>query len=130
VRPLGDALAQRAFETWTHRDDIGATRTAAPPEQVHRIVELAVALLPDAMRAADPGWADPPVRLVLHGSGGGEWTVPAGASDVSVTIGADAVEFTRLVANRHSPETLPHTATGDRALAGAVLRVATTLGCD
>jgi RNA polymerase sigma-70 factor (ECF subfamily) len=47
-RPVRDALVQRTFETWTHRDDIGATRTVAPPEQVHRIIDLAVTLLPDA----------------------------------------------------------------------------------
>jgi uncharacterized protein (TIGR03083 family) len=130
VRPLHDALIQRAFETWTHRDDIGATRTIAPPEQVHRIVELAVALLPAALRVSDPAHADRSWRLVLHGSGGGDWTVPAGTAHVEVTIGADAVDFTRLAANRRSPRLLPHTVTGDHALAEAILRVATTLGCD
>jgi hypothetical protein len=56
--------------------------------------------------------------------------VPAGAARVEVTIGADAADFTRLAANRRSPGTLPHTVTGDHALAEAILRVATTLGCD
>ena len=130
VRTLSDALVQRAFETWTHRDDIGATRTIAPPEQVHRIVELAVALLPGALRVSDPAHADRAWRLVLHGSGGGDWTVPAGAARVEVTIGADAVDFTRLAANRRSPRALPHTVAGDHALAEAILRVAATLGCD
>jgi hypothetical protein len=130
VRSLRDALVQRAFETWTHRDDIGATRTIAPPEQIHRIVELAVALLPAALRVSDPAHADRAWRLVLHGAGGGDWTVPAGAAQVEVTIGADAAGFTRLAANRRSPRTLPHTVTGDLALAEAILRVAATLGCD
>src|SRR5262249_59128148 len=80
VRTLHDALIQRAFETWTHRDDSGATRAIAPPEQVHRIVELAVALLPAALRVSDPAQADRAWRLVLHGSGGGDWTGPAGAA--------------------------------------------------
>lgn len=130
VRTLHDALIQRAFETWTHRDDIGAIRTIAPPEQVHRIVELAVALLPAALRVSDPAHEDRAWRLVLHGSGGGDWTVPAGTARVEVTIGADAVDFTRLAANRLQPRTLPHTVTGDHALAEAILRAATTLGCD
>jgi hypothetical protein len=130
VRTLHDALIQRAFETWTHRDDIGATRTIAPPEQVHRIVELAVALLPAALRVSDPAHEDRAWRLVLHGSGGGDWMVPAGTARVEVTIGADAVDFTRLAANRLQPRTLPHTVTGDHALAEAILRAATTLGCD
>jgi Putative zinc-finger len=130
VRTLHDALVQRAFETWTHRDDIGAVSTIAPPEQVHRIAELAVALLPAALRVSDPAHADRAWRLVLHGSGGGDWTVPAGTAQVEATIGADAVNFTRLAANRRSPRTLPHTVTGDHALAAAILRAATTLGCD
>ncbi len=130
VRTLRDALVQRAFETWTHRDDIGSTRTIAPPEQIHRIVELAVALLPAALRVSDPAHADRAWRLVLHGSGGGDWTVPAGAARVEVTIGTDAVDFTRLAANRRQPRTLSYTVTGDHALAEAILRVATTLGCD
>ena len=130
VRTLGEALVQRAFETWTHRDDIGATRTVAPPGQVHRIAALAVALLPAALRAGDPAQAGRAWRLVLHGPGGGEWTVPAGAAGVEVTIGADAGDFTGLAANRRSPATLPHTVTGDHALAAAILRVTATLGCD
>jgi len=130
VRTLHDALVQRAFETWTHRDDIGAIYTIAPPGQIHRIVELAVALLPGALRVSDPASADRAWRLVLHGSGGGDWTVPAGAARVEVTIGIDAVDFTRLAANRRSPRTLPHTVTGDHALAEAILRAAATLGCD
>jgi len=130
VRTLGEALVQRAFETWTHRDDIGATRTVAPPGQVHRIAALAVALLPAALRAGDPAQAGRAWRLVLHGPGGGEWTVPAGAAGVEVTIGADAGDFTGLAANRVSPAAVPHTVTGDRALAAAILRVTATLGCD
>src|SRR5262249_13867218 len=130
VRTLHDALVQRAFETWTHRDDIGAIYTIPSPEQVHRIVQLAVALLPAALRVSDPAHADRAWRLVLHGSGGGDWTVPAGTARVEVTVGADAADFTRLAANRRSPRTLPHTVTGDRALAEAILRAAATLGCD
>ena len=130
VRTLRDALVQRAFETWTHRDDIGAIRTIPPPEQIQRIVELAVALLPAALRVSDPAHADRAWRLVLQGSGGGDWTVPAGAARVEVTIGTDAVDFARLAANRRQPRTLPHTVHGDQELAEAILRVAATLGCD
>jgi len=87
-------------------------------------------LLPGALRANDPAHAGRAWRLVLNGSGGGDWTVPAGAARVEATIGIDAVDFTRLAANRRSPRTLPHTVTGDHALAEAILRAATTLGCD
>ena len=140
--PLRDVLVQRAFETWTHLDDLGAAvgqpQPAPRPEQVRRIVDLAVKLLPDALRAHDVVRPGRSVRLALDGSGGGEWTFPLGrhpvhADDharVDVTISAKAVEFCRLVGNRHTPETLRHTVTGDRGLATTVLQVATTLGCD
>ncbi|GAA4707977.1 hypothetical protein Prum_079580 [Phytohabitans rumicis] len=137
LRPLRDALVQRAFETWIHLDDIraviGKGQTTPPPEQVRRIVELAIELLPgalDAHGAARPGHT---VRLVLDGAGGGEWTFPMGAEQpggAEVTIQADAVEFTRLVANRRSPDTIRHSATGNQAVSAGVLRVAAMLGCD
>jgi hypothetical protein len=138
LHPLRDALVQRAFETWIHRDDlamsIGAPQPAPPPEQVRRIVDLAVRLLPDVLLAhgvSRPGGA---ARLALTGAAGGEWTFPVGdrvpTERVEVTITADAVEFARLVANRRSPDTLGHTVAGDLALAAAVLRIATALGCD
>jgi uncharacterized protein (TIGR03083 family) len=139
---LRDVLVQRAFETWTHLDDLGAAvgqpQPAPRPEQVRRIVDLAVKLLPDALRThgvARPGRS---ARLALDGSGGGAWTFPLGRhpvhaddhASIAVTISAKAVEFCRLVANRRTPETLRHTVTGDQGLATAVLRVASTLGCD
>jgi hypothetical protein len=139
-RPLHDGLVQRAFETWTHRDDLVAAIglppiPPPPPEQVRRIVDLAVRLLPDAWSAHGVLRPGPAARLVLTGAGGGEWTVPLGggaviADRVEVTISCDAVEFSRLVANRRAPDTLDHTVTGDAALGAAVLRIAATLGCD
>lgn len=136
VRPVRDALVQRAFETWTHLDDAGAVlgrpQLAPPPEQVRRIVDLAVGLLPFALRAnglSRPGRA---ARLVLSGRAGGEWVFPLGddSGPVDVTIAAEAVEFARLVANRRSPDTLRQAVTGDRVLGADLLRIAATLGCD
>ncbi len=127
--PLRHALVQRAFETWIHLDDIrayaGRGPAVPPPEQVRRIVGLAVALLPAAL--APHGLVVPgSSRLILTGPAGGEWDLPFGR----FTIRADAVEFARLVANRRAPETLMHTVEGDRRLAAQVLRIASTLGCD
>jgi uncharacterized protein (TIGR03083 family) len=141
LRPLRDALVQRAFETWTHLDDVAATLGRSgptpPADQVRRIVDLAVRLLPGALAAGDVSCEPHAVLLVLDGPGGGEWILPpdrAGATGPApaprVTIQADALEFVRLVANRRTPETLRHRVKGDPDLAGKVLRVATTLGCD
>ncbi|MEV0273838.1 zf-HC2 domain-containing protein [Hamadaea sp. NPDC050747] len=127
--PLRDALVQRAFETWIHLDDIseqvGRRLSQPPPEQVRRIVSLAVGLLPGALAAHgvdQPGTG----RLVLTGPAGGEWELPLGP----FTVQADAVTFARLVANRRPPETVASAIEGDHRLAGLVLRVAATLGCD
>jgi hypothetical protein len=55
VRPLRDGLVQRAFETWTHADDV---RTALdlpsrppPDDHIRLIAELGVRLLPTALAA-------------------------------------------------------------------------------
>jgi len=125
--PVRDALVQRAFETWIHLDDVTVAvgRPLPPPPTGHirHIADLAARLLPRAMVTTGT------VHLVLHGPGGGEWTVDAGAGP-EATIFADAVAFCRLVANRIAPDALRHTVHGDRPLAAATLRAAATLGCD
>ena len=139
LRPLREALVQRAFETWTHLDDlsviVGRPPSVPPPDQVRRIVDLAVGLLPDALRVHGVTRPGRSVRLALDGPGAGEWTLPLGhrmpgASALELTIYARAVDFTRLVANRRQADTFDHIATGDADLAVSVLRVASTLGCD
>ncbi|MBO0684397.1 MAG: maleylpyruvate isomerase family mycothiol-dependent enzyme [Candidatus Dormibacteraeota bacterium] len=139
LRPLREALIQRAFETWTHLDDIGAAvgrpQPTPPPEQVRRIVDLAVALLPEALREQGLSRPGRVGRLVLEGPGGGEWTFPlgpgaGGGAEVEVTVSAEAMEFARLVARRRPPESVRHTVTGDGALGAHLLWVASMLGCD
>ena len=133
-----DALVQRAFETWTHRDDlaavVGRDQPAPPPGDVRRIVDLSVRVLPDALRTAGlvrPGGG---VRLVLGGSGAGEWLVPLGhpvpVARVEATVRADAVGYTRLVAGRRSVASLGADVTGAADVARSFLEVAATLGCD
>jgi uncharacterized protein (TIGR03083 family) len=139
VRPLRDALVQRAFETWTHLDDVGAavgrSQPTPPPEQLLRIVDLAVRMLPEALKGygiSRPGKAG---LVVLSGPVCGEWTFPLGhgradPGPVEVTIWADSLDFVRLAANRRAADAFPHEVTGDRALATRVLRTIATLGCD
>jgi uncharacterized protein (TIGR03083 family) len=138
-QPLRTALVQRLFETWIHTDDV---RTAlgsppAPPEERHvaLIAAFGVRLLPAALRL---GGADRPprsARLVLEGPGGGDWTIapavqraPARPPDATITM--DAVEFCYLLGNRRDPGSVPHRVEGDPVVAAALLRAATTLGCD
>jgi uncharacterized protein (TIGR03083 family) len=138
VRPLRDALVQRAFETWTHRDDlaavVGRPQEAPLPAEVRRIVDLSVRVLPGALRTAGLVRPEGGVRLVLEGPGEGEWFVPLGhpgpVSRVDATVRADAVAYTRLVAGRRAVASLGAAVTGSTPVAAQFLEVASTLGCD
>jgi uncharacterized protein (TIGR03083 family) len=127
-------LVVRAFELWTHENDIrraaGQPPSVPDPSTLRLMTDLAARLLPHAAAA----WPDPvDVRLVLTGPGGGTWDVAMGGSPpaaASVAIVADAVAFCRLVANRVAPADLDVSVTGDPARAAAVLTAATTLALD
>ncbi|GAA2439412.1 zf-HC2 domain-containing protein [Actinomadura vinacea] len=140
--PARTGLVQRTFETWTHADDIRAVvgRPVDPPPGGHLrlIVEMAVPMLPHALRATGRAHPGRTARLRLTGPGGGEWLVPLApgtpapshGGPVGVTVTASAEEFCRQVANRRRPEAFPHVADGDAALASDLLHAAATLGCD
>ena len=83
--PLGTLLVIRAFELWTHENDIraavGQPRSAPDPPVLALMTDLAARLLP--LGAARTGLASPvALRLVLTGPGGGTWDVdlPAAAA--------------------------------------------------
>jgi uncharacterized protein (TIGR03083 family) len=141
--PLGALLVARAFELWTHENDIrrpaGLPSSVPDPSTLSLMTGLAARLLPHA--AACTGLPDPvSVRFVLTGPGGGTWDVavgegaPAVGEDtpgpVAVGIVADAVGFCRLVANRVTPADLDLHITGDAARAAAVLAAASALALD
>jgi uncharacterized protein (TIGR03083 family) len=133
---LATLLIVRAFELWTHENDIrrAARWDASVPDAstLRLMTELAARLLPHA--AAQAGLAAPvEVRLVLTGPGGGTWAVTVGgdaAAPAAVSIVTDAVGFCRLVANRIVPADLDVHVTGDPGHATAVLAVASTLALD
>ncbi|MBO0770352.1 MAG: maleylpyruvate isomerase family mycothiol-dependent enzyme, partial [Actinobacteria bacterium] len=121
--PLGALLVVRAFELWTHENDI--RRVAGLPPSVpdgstlSLMTELASGLLPHA--AAATGLRQPTrLRLVLTGAGGGTWDVAIGGGhpgSAAVAIVTGAVGFCRLVANRVAPDDLDLHVTGDPARA-------------
>jgi len=134
--PLGALLVVRAFELWTHDDDIrraaGLPLTAPDPATLGLMTRLAARLLPHA--ATRTGLREPVnVRLVLTGPGGGTWDIAVGEGPpdpVSVRIVADAVGFCRLVANRVTPADLDLHVTGDPGRAAGVLAAASALALD
>lgn len=114
--PLGALLVVRAFELWTHENDI---RTACQlPSRVPDastltlMTDLAVKLLPHAVARTGLVSLPAALHLVLTGAGGGTWDLPladrAEPRDASndLLCVVDAVDFCRLVANRIEPEGL------------------------
>ncbi len=107
--PVRDLLVARAFELWTHDNDI-RTAVALPPSvpgaaTLRPMTMLAAALLPfgAALLGLDQHVS---LRLVLTGPGGGTWDVLLGmpSSDpVPIAVTADVVGFCRLFANPIAP---------------------------
>ena len=127
-------LVVRAFELWTHENDIRQAvgwQASVPDASTLRLMtDLAARLLPQAGAGLDQ---QVDVRLVLTGPGGGTWDVTVGGGPpaaMPVAIVTDAVGFCRLAANRVTPAELDVDVTGDRACAAAVLTAATTLALD
>ena len=134
--PLSALLVVRAFELWTHDNDIrraaGLPASVPDPSTLGLMTRLAARLLPYA--AARTGLHEPVnVRLVLTGPGGGTWDIAVGEGPpdpVSIRIIADAVGFCRLVANRVTPADLDLHVTGDPGRATGVLAAASALALD
>jgi hypothetical protein len=133
--PLGALLVARAFELWTHDNDIrraAGLPPAAPDAATLRLMtELAARLLP--LGAARAGRREPTsLHLVLTGPGGGTWDVLVGEGPGRVPAGivTDAAGFCRLVANRATPAELDLHITGDAGRAARILAAASSLALD
>ena len=134
---LGALLIVRAFELWTHDNDIRRV-TGLPPavpdaSTLRLMTGLAARLLPHG--AARAGLREPTrVHLVLTGPGGGTWDVVIGDEDraapASVGIVTGAVGFCQLVANRATPGELDLHITGDAGRAAEILAAASALALD
>lgn len=134
--PLGVWLVVRAFELWTHENDIrgvaGLPASVPDPATLRLMTDLVAGVLPLATAGAGLDQAIS-LRLVLTGPGGGAWDVPVGGpvpGAVPMRIVTDAVGFCRLAANRCAPTDLDLDLAGDPGQAALVLAAATTLGLD
>jgi uncharacterized protein (TIGR03083 family) len=134
--PLGAMLIGRAFELWSHENDI--RRAAGLPASVpdaptlRLMAGLATSLLP--FGAIKTGLQGPiSVRLVLTGPGGGTWDIaigPDAPGPASLAIVTDVVGFCRLAANRATPADLNLHVTGDPGQAAGVLAATAALALD
>ncbi|WP_448624906.1 maleylpyruvate isomerase family mycothiol-dependent enzyme [Geodermatophilus sp. URMC 64] len=136
--PLGALLVVRAFELWTHENDIrtaaGLPASVPDPSTLRLMTDLAVGMLPFGVARVADDLPALDVHLVLTGAGGGTWDIPLGAradGEVpEVAIVADAVGFCRLVADRIGPDALGAHVSGDVEHAPAVLAGAAALALD
>ena len=122
-------LIARAFEVWTHTEDIakaiGRPLVALDTARLRLMTAAAVAALPIGMLLTDREPRGRSVRIVLEGDGGGSWVQSLDLGGVpsapELTLVADAVEFCRVAAKRTSPNDLRCTVIGDADLAADVL---------
>lgn len=133
---LPSLLVVRAFELWTHENDIrlaaGLPASVPDASTLTLMTELAVRMLPHAVTRTASVPKPRHLHLVLTGAGGGTWDVPVGecasATSDDLMIVVDAVDFCRLVANRAEPTSLDVHVDGDGA--DGVLSAAASLALD
>jgi len=127
-------LVIRAFETWTHHDDvrraIGHDGLAVPePAAMRAMADLAMDSLPIALAVRGSSRPGITARIVLDGPGGGEWMVPCTAGEipaepVAVVIRASVVDWCRRFADRIEPGAFASAVEGDAELAGELIAAA------
>jgi uncharacterized protein (TIGR03083 family) len=134
--PVAAFLIVRAFELWTHGNDIRQATDRAParPDDatLQLMTELAAQMVPVGVRLTSGADIAGPIRLVLTGAGGGVWDLgPVDAQrGAEARIVADAVAFCQLVAKRLAPSELAMDVWGDRQLIDTVLAGAGALALD
>ncbi len=121
---LDGALTARAFEIWTHADDIRRA-TARPVRSpiagdLRTMSGFSVRTLPLTLELVAPGQPLTPTHIVLTGPGGGTFDIGRHPGSVT-TIVTDVVDYCRLVARRVVLDDLDCTIDGDRELARALL---------
>jgi uncharacterized protein (TIGR03083 family) len=120
---LGAVLLAKAFELWTHADDLRLARgrplVVPAPDELTAMADLSLRILFPATLVTAPHQSARSARFVLTGPGGGVWRLGAPeegpAADVHVVV--DIVDWCRLVAGRISPGRLQADVSGDTQLA-------------
>jgi uncharacterized protein (TIGR03083 family) len=130
---LASALVIRAFETWTHLDDIlralGREPSAIEAPVMRTMAELAVHTLPMALAATGYEFPGRTARIVMTGPGGGDWTIAATPGEAPAPVPhlvmqVPVVEFCRRFAERLTVDEVPCEIEGDAELARALVDAA------
>ena len=121
-------LVARAFEVWTHADDVrratGRPLSTPPPRDLRAMSMFSVATLPLLVPAE---LVKGPARIVLTGPGGGTFDLDGPGSERTVTLVADVIDYCRTAARRIDIDALPAVIEGDRDQAEALLTAARVL---
>ncbi len=130
--PTDLVLLVRAFETWTHTDDIrralGRALDVPSAAALRTMAEGSMTMVPSALEASGLARPGRTARIVLSGAGGGEWTVPMqvgaelGSPDVTLTL--PVVDWCRRFSDRLSADDLDALVGGDRRLASDLVAAA------
>jgi len=118
---IGDMLVIRAFETWTHHDDIrlaiGADESVPAREVVQNMVAFSARLAPWALAAHGSTRREATAALHLTGAVEGTWVIalePAGAASTPpvAELTLDAVDWCKRFADRRGAD-VEHRVAGD-----------------
>jgi uncharacterized protein (TIGR03083 family) len=129
----GTALIARAFELWTHADDVrratGRPTVAPGATELRTMSSVSVRSLPAAVAVVSPTTTLGPTRVVLTGPGGGTFDLDTSASGGRPTtlLVADVVDYCRVVARRLAPDELECDIEGDAEVVAALLEGARIL---
>ena len=117
-------LVARAFELWTHTDDIcratGRAMPRAGARELRTMSSFSVSTLPFLLPSVDPELAMAPTRVVLTGPGGGTFDI-GGRGERAALVVTDVVDYCRLVARRVDLGELNRTVEGDTRLVDGLL---------
>ena len=129
------AVLERAFETWIHANDL--RRVCGRPERhpnadnLHRLCDLAVTLLPVTLQAAGHQ-REGSLRVVLEGPGGGHWTMPltpgGEPGPLLGTLVAESIDVCALMGDRLHPDRFEYRLEGPAELKTIVGELANSAG--
>jgi uncharacterized protein (TIGR03083 family) len=130
---IDDVLALRAFEVWTHAEDVrrALRLDLAPglpePGELRTMADLSLRHLFPATLLTAPHQSSRSARFVLTGPGGGVWRLGAAAGAPDVRVVADVVDYCHMAARRMAPGDLAADVSGDEDLALDLLAAAQLL---
>ncbi len=132
--PARLAVLVRAFETWTHADDIrraiGAGMVVPPPASLVTIAHTACAFVPRMLATRGAHHPGRLLRFRFTDLGGAGWDIdlggsggvrPAGNDAVDAEVVASAADVCRAISARVDPRQLSHDVAGDAQLASDVI---------